>query len=393
MSRTLCQAILRLCGAAALAGGAAVLGACNDSGLTAPTQLTLTVANPATILRNDAIRVVTGRTDLNLQTALDPQNFVVTNLCNGLRIDGSVRVSGDTLIFTPTQVLPYLIRIGVRVQNLLASNGVGLAAPFTFSLLTEPPPVSDISWGLLNSPTDDPLLGISFVSRTTGYMSSQSGGIYATGNAGITWEARFKQASLSLFTNVRAFGDTVITAGVLSTGTSTTRHILLSTDAAHTLAPVFSVGNRAVSLDAIRAPNNHIRVAAVTYAAVTGSASSTTSRRVARSPERVSANGDYVPSQIGISPDAATTIVTYRADPNGSVANTGQCTSRATAAGPTRRSTSATRSSSSREPASRTTTSRSRSVTPRRSIASISRPAPPHCSARRKGFRSRRAIR
>ncbi|MEP6690657.1 MAG: hypothetical protein ABJD07_05835 [Gemmatimonadaceae bacterium] len=324
MSRTPCQAIARFCAAAALAGAALVLGACNDNGVKAPAQLTLTVANPATILRNDAIRVLVGRSDLNVQTALDPQNFVVTNLCNGLRIDGSVRVSGDTLIFTPTQVLPYLIRIGVRVQNLLATSGVGLAAPFTFSLLTEAPPVSDISWGVLNSPTDDALVGISFVSRTTGYMTSSGGGVYATGNTGITWEARFKTSTLSLFTQVRAFGDTVFTAGVFSNGTGTSRHILKSVDAAHNFTTPVTLGGRPFSLDGTRASNGHIRIATMTFGSVADAYVYDAATGALIIGSGLSANSEYVPTQIDISKDAASTILTYRSDGGGSTPVSGQ---------------------------------------------------------------------
>lgn len=78
--------------------------------------LDLEVVSPDTIGRQEPIRVVFNR-PVSPQTAVDPANFVVTNLCNGLRVEGSVRLSatGDTLTFTPGSALPFLTRLGIRI--------------------------------------------------------------------------------------------------------------------------------------------------------------------------------------------------------------------------------------------------------------------------------------
>ena len=77
-------------------------------------------------------------------SALDPANFVVVNACNGLRVPGSLRLSGDTVIFTPSTALPFLTPLSIRVQNIQTLAGVGMDQPLTFVRTTESPPVTDV---------------------------------------------------------------------------------------------------------------------------------------------------------------------------------------------------------------------------------------------------------
>lgn len=178
-------------------------------------------SDTARLGRQAGIRVVFPG-GLLAQTALDQANFVVTNLCNGLRIPGSLRVAGDTLIFSPSQALPYLTRVGVRIQNLQAANGTSLAVPITATFVTEPPPVSDVSWALLNSPTNDLVTGIDFAqtSVTTGFALSSGGGLYRTNDGGRTFQAIYKDINVSSTTGLYEFGtDTVYFTGAQSTST------------------------------------------------------------------------------------------------------------------------------------------------------------------------------
>jgi len=109
---------LRCC--VVVATSAAILtNACDKDPATAPPfSLTATLASDSVIPRQGSIRVAFN-SDLDPNTALNPSNFVVTNTCNGLPVAGSLRLSGDTIIFTPSQALPFLTGLSVRVQGVL----------------------------------------------------------------------------------------------------------------------------------------------------------------------------------------------------------------------------------------------------------------------------------
>jgi hypothetical protein len=195
--------------------------------------LDLTIITPDTIGRQEAIRVVFNR-PVSPQTAVDPANFVVTNLCNGLRVEGSVRLSGsgDTLTFTPGTALPFLTELGVRIQNILDLQGVSFATPITFTLITQRPPVSDVSWAFLNSPTNDFVTGVNFADRNVGYLSTLAGQVFRTENGGSTFAARFKAASISFTRDIHAFGnDTVFVVATQLAGGPPQGVLLRSIDA------------------------------------------------------------------------------------------------------------------------------------------------------------------
>lgn len=194
-----------------------------------------------TIGRQDEIRVVFPRA-VDAATALDPANFIVTDLCTGLRIPGSLRLSGDTLIFSASEALPFLTPIAVRIQNILDLNGQSLAAPVTFSTTTEAPPVRDVSWQTLNSPTGDFLVSTSFLNRDEGYIATSGGEVFRTTSGGLTFAARFKDPDIKN-TRVRvSTTDTVYMSASASFGgtTSTTAALFRSSDAAVTFSPVFT---------------------------------------------------------------------------------------------------------------------------------------------------------
>jgi photosystem II stability/assembly factor-like uncharacterized protein len=209
-----------------------VLGACDDD----PTgsrevfpgfDLTLV---PDTLGTQQAIRVVFG-TSISAATALDAANFVVTNMCTGLRIPGALRLGGDTLIFTPSQPLPFLIPIGVRIQNLLTPGGTPQPTPIVFQRLTEPPPIRDQTWEFLDSPTNDVLTGVSFVTDELGFIVENGGTVYRTTDGGRSFVQWFKDINLSFPSDIRAFGpDTVYMVGTRRVGTTNQRALFRSLD-------------------------------------------------------------------------------------------------------------------------------------------------------------------
>src|SRR5690349_4496754 len=129
-----------------------------DKDPTAPTvnalKPTLALAADSVIPIQWSIRVLFHGT-VNQATALDPGNFVVTNTCTGLPVPGSLRFVGDTLIFSPSQALPFLTGLSVRIQGVLDQNNQAMQQPAIFFVHTESPPVSDVSWEQLPSPTND----------------------------------------------------------------------------------------------------------------------------------------------------------------------------------------------------------------------------------------------
>lgn len=226
----------------ALAG--LLLGACDDDPSAPvggfPGHSLATV--PDTLGVQEAIKVVF-EDSISAGTALDPANFVVTNLCNGLRIPGAVRLSGDTLIFTPSQALPFLTFLGVRIQNLLTPAGRPMTTPIAFQRITAPPPIRDQTWAFLDSPTNDALTGVSFADTLLGYIVETGGSVYRTTDGGRAFVARFKDINLTAPADIRAFGpDTVFMVGSRRVGTATVRALFRSIDGAQTFQTAAQAG-------------------------------------------------------------------------------------------------------------------------------------------------------
>ena len=197
-------------------------------------------AVPDTIGTEDAIRVVFSDS-IAASSALDAANFVVTNMCSGLRIPGALRLAGDTLIFTPSQALPFLTPIGVRIQNLLTPLGVPQPQPIVFTRITAPPPIRDQTWEFMDSPTNDVLTGVSFVTDQLGYIVESGGTVYRTTD-GRQFVARFKDPNITFPADIRAFGDTLFMVGSQRVGTVTQRSLLRSINGGETFASVATAG-------------------------------------------------------------------------------------------------------------------------------------------------------
>jgi photosystem II stability/assembly factor-like uncharacterized protein len=113
--------------------------------------------------------------------------------------------------------------------------------PFTVSVSTEAPPVSDISWQSIQSPTQDFVLGVTFATASRVYLSGSSGSVYRSENAGNTFAAIFKDPNIITTRNVRTVGaDTVYMVGALNEqGSFSTAAIFASTNAGLTFTPIF----------------------------------------------------------------------------------------------------------------------------------------------------------
>lgn len=216
-----------------------------DPSGSAPQPLTLTVLPPSlgdTIIgRQEPIKVLFS-SNVDPRSALDPENFIVTDRCTGLRVSGALRLAGDTLIFSPSSSLPFLTPLDIRIQNILDTQGRALADPVIFSFTTEAPPVSDVSWTALNSPTNDFVNGVSFLTRQRGYLSTGGGAVYRTDNGGNTFAALFKDADIILITGIRVAGtDTLYATAAPSLGGTTfsTAGLYRSINAGVSFTPVF----------------------------------------------------------------------------------------------------------------------------------------------------------
>lgn len=286
-----------------------------------------TVLNASVIGLQEPIRVLF-RGPISSQSALDPANFVVTNQCSGLGIPGSLQQVGDTLIFSPGQALPYLIRVGVRIQNLQTPTGAQLPAPITFTLTTIAPPVSDLSWQSLNSPVNEPVSGINFSSRTVGYFTTVGGTIYRTTNGGANFGVRFQQTGITSTQGMQVFGpgsdaDSLFLLGAVSSGTAIHQSLLRSTDAGATIteAALLPVPS-AFSLSMTRLTGGAVR------GIIGGQTSSPVVMRYdASSGGLTNTVGlpapDFTLSQVAISPDGSRALVTAAGKPGTSSAGRG----------------------------------------------------------------------
>jgi photosystem II stability/assembly factor-like uncharacterized protein len=222
---------------------ALVVAGC-DKDLTAVTSpaLVARMVSDSVITRQGSIRVLFNN-PINHTTALDPSNFTVTNTCTGLPVAGSLRFGGDTVIFSPSQALPFLTGLSVRVQGILDVNNQALPQPAVFRLRTENPPVSDISWQQLASPTNDFVSGVSFVDTQLGWINTKTGGVYRTDNGGVSFAAFFKSADITSTFDIRAASkDTLYMVGAPSFGGSTisATGLFRSVDGGRTFQVVFS---------------------------------------------------------------------------------------------------------------------------------------------------------
>lgn len=225
-----------------------LLASCDDDP-TRPAVVPLSpdILNDSIIGRQEAIRILFN-SRIDPRTGLDPENFVVTNLCTGLRVSGAVRIgtdsagNRDTLIFSPSETIPFLTPLAIRVQNILTPAGQSLTTPFTLSVRTETPAVSDISWEVADSPTQDPGSGIFYLDRERGFYSTRTGTVFRTPDGGDSWEFLYKNDQFTSVRSIRAAtADTLYFSAAPSLGGTTTSAIGLfrSTDGGQTFSSIF----------------------------------------------------------------------------------------------------------------------------------------------------------
>ena len=232
-------------------GAIGAIAACDDDPA-APARIVLepVVLNDSIIERQEALRFLFPAR-IDPRTALDPENVVVTNLCTGLRITGALRVGTDsaggrdTLIFSPSQTIPFVTPIIARVQNILTSSGQSMAGPFIVRARTEDPPVADVSWEERDSPTQDNGSGVFFLDRDRGFYTTITGTLYRTLNSALQWGFLFKSPELTNTRNVRAAtpDSLYMTANTSLGGTSFSATALFrSVDSGRTFSSLFVEG-------------------------------------------------------------------------------------------------------------------------------------------------------
>ena len=128
-----------------------------------------------------------------LASTVSSGNVVVTDATTGVEIPGALSLgsSGSRVIFTPSSTLPFGTVLGIRVQNLLSSTGTVPLAVTVCNVRTAPPPIAEVVWDRLPSPTGTQLLGASLVLPDSGWVASFAVPLYRRVGAG--WEPRFTQ--------------------------------------------------------------------------------------------------------------------------------------------------------------------------------------------------------
>lgn len=252
--RTLMRRRLMLPLAAAL-----VLAACKEPTAPQVPPLTVQLATGGPISPQGSIQLVFNR-PVSSATATDPANIVVTNTCTGLPVPGALRLgpAGTTVTFTPTQTIPFLTPLSVRVQGVLDSlQQAALPQPQIFNLTVEPPPVPDLTWGRLNSPTNDAIVGIAFPDRQHGYLGTTGGAIFRTTNGGQFFAAAYKNQYVNNTLDLQAFGaDTLFMVANLATASNPIPigALFMSADSATTFDTLATFVQSPASLAVHRAP-------------------------------------------------------------------------------------------------------------------------------------------
>jgi len=285
-------------------------GACDKDPSTAPAfSLSATLVSDSVIPRQGSIRIVFN-SQLDSSSVLNASNFTVTNNCTGLPVAGSLRLVGDTVIFTPTDALPFLTALTVRVQGVLDVNQRALPQPILFKLRTENPPVSDISWQAITSPSGELLTGVTFINENLGWINTQSGAIYRTTDGGATFAAEFKRADISSMQNLRAVSqDSLYVVAALSIpGSLATAGLLRSVDGGLTFQTVFSQSPATMKTLSLRK-----RTALAPEMVIGGSTSQLTAWRYDQQIDSLAQFGPVATSDFGtgadLSPNGANAVV------------------------------------------------------------------------------------
>jgi len=183
---------------AALAAG--VLAAC-DKDPAAPTGV-LTLTCPTGNLATNASIALNFSLPLRAST-VSPANIVVTNATTGIEIPGALLLSasGTQVVFAPSSQLPFGTVLGIRAQNLVSADGSVPMSVVVCNVLTEPPPIAEVVWTRLDSPTGTDLSGASLFAPDSGWVSSLAVPMYR--RVGTGWDVRFNQPYFVRTSDVR----------------------------------------------------------------------------------------------------------------------------------------------------------------------------------------------
>lgn len=126
-------------------------------------------------------------------STVSPANIVVTNATTGLEVPGSLSLgaNGAQVSFTPTSPLPFGTVLAIRVQNILSAEGTTPLAVIVCNVRTEAPPIAEVVWDRLESPTGTNLAGASLFAADSGWVASLAVPMYRRVGAG--WEVRFNR--------------------------------------------------------------------------------------------------------------------------------------------------------------------------------------------------------
>lgn len=177
-----------------------------------------------------------------LPSTISAGNIVVTDATTGIEIPGSLSLAsnGSRVVFTPSSPLPFGTILGIRIQNLLSSTGNVPLSVSVCNVRTAAPPIAEVVWDRLDSPTGTQLVGASLVGPDSGWVASFAIPLYR--RVGQGWEPRFKQPyfsatyDLAFVSMVHGFGAHFDTRNLRSVITETRDGINFDT--------VFTVGGQ-----------------------------------------------------------------------------------------------------------------------------------------------------
>ena len=120
-------------------------------------------------------------------------NVIVTNGATGIEVPGalSLDATGTRVTFAPSSSLPFGIVLGIRIQNLVSANGGAPLGVVVCNVATQAPPIAEVVWNQLDSPTGTDLYDASLFAPDSGWAASIAVPLYRRYGAG--WEVRFNQ--------------------------------------------------------------------------------------------------------------------------------------------------------------------------------------------------------
>ena len=77
------------------------------------------------------------------------------------------------MIFSPSAPLPFGTVLGIRIQNLLSASGITPLSVRVCTARTEAPPIAEVVWDRLTSPTGTQLLGASLYAADLANLGEQ----------------------------------------------------------------------------------------------------------------------------------------------------------------------------------------------------------------------------